>query len=77
VVKNSITDGQVCDWVRINVNKSESDKKEFNTFILNRGRETEGGVRERLDQRKKDCGLAHRADIQTFVDFIDADEKRI
>src|SRR3989442_13624191 len=26
VVKNSITDGQVCDWVRINVKKSPAEK---------------------------------------------------
>jgi len=27
--------------------------------------------------RKEQAGLAHRDDIQRFVDFIDADEKRI
>jgi hypothetical protein len=27
VVKNSITDGEVCDWVRTNVRKSEADKQ--------------------------------------------------
>jgi hypothetical protein len=43
---------------------------------LNRG--TDGDdVKARLKQRKQDAGLAHRDDIQTFVDFIDADEKRI
>jgi len=30
-----------------------------------------------LKLRKEQAGLAHRDDIQTFVDFIDADEKRI
>ena len=47
VVRNSITDGEVCDWVRVNVKQSESVK------------------------------AAHRDDIQSFVDYIDADEKRI
>ncbi|MEJ0089402.1 MAG: hypothetical protein WDM80_06625 [Limisphaerales bacterium] len=26
VVKNSITDGEVCDWVRQNVKKSDAEK---------------------------------------------------
>jgi hypothetical protein len=32
---------------------------------------------ERLRQRKEQAGLAARDDIRTFVDFIDADEKRL
>jgi len=30
----------------------------------------------RLQQRKEQAGLGHRADIKNFVDYIDADEKR-
>jgi hypothetical protein len=76
VVKNSTTDGEVADWVAKHVKKSEADKAAFRDFILKRG--TEGGeISERLKTRKKDAGLAHREDIQCFVDFIDADEKRI
>ncbi|MDB6109350.1 MAG: hypothetical protein JWR69_1100 [Pedosphaera sp.] len=76
VVKNSVTDGQVADWVAKNVKKSEAEKVAFRDFVLNRG--TEGGdITDRLQMRKKDAGLANRNDIQTFVDFIDADEKRI
>jgi hypothetical protein len=77
VVKNSITDGQVCDWVQKNVDKSEADKNSFNTFILNRGNDGDEAVRARLETRKKELGLAQRADIQTFVNMIDADEGRI
>ena len=36
-----------------------------------------GAITERLKTRLVECGLAHRTDIHTFVDFIDADEKRI
>ena len=76
VVKNSITDGQVADWVAKNVKKSDADKATFRDFILNRG--TEGGeVSARLIMRKKEAGMEQRDDIQCFVDFIDADEKRI
>ncbi|HZV33964.1 MAG TPA: DUF5069 domain-containing protein [Verrucomicrobiae bacterium] len=76
VVKKSITDGQVADWVAKNVKKSDTEKKAFADFVLNRG--TEGGeITERLKMRKKEAGLEHRDDITCFVDYIDADEKRI
>jgi hypothetical protein len=75
-VTGTLCDGQVADWVRKNVKKSDAEKKAFNDFVLNRGNDDEGS-RARLEQRKKDCGLEHRTDVKTFVDFIDADEKRI
>jgi len=77
VVKNSITDGQVSDWVRQNVKKSAAEKTTFNDFVLNRGTEPEPELQARLKMRKEQAGLTHRDDIKTFVDFIDADEKRI
>jgi Domain of unknown function (DUF5069) len=76
VVKNSVTDGEVADWVAKNVGKSEAEKTAFRDFIFNRGRDEES-VELRLKVRKAEAGLAQRDDIQTFVDFIDADEKRI
>lgn len=76
VVKNSTTDGQVADWVAKNAKKSEADKAAFREFLLKRG--TEGGeISDRLQMRKKQAGLENRDDIKTFVDYIDADEKRI
>jgi len=75
-VKNSITDGQVADWVGKNVKKTEAEKAAFAKFILNRGQDDDG-VKARLKMRKEEAGLAHRDDITVFVDFIDADEKRI
>ena len=76
VVKNTVTDGEVADWVAKNVLKPEADKTALRDFILNRGRDDESG-KARLKMRKEEAGLAARDDIQTFVDFIDADEKRI
>ncbi len=76
VVKNSITDGQVADWVSRNVKKTEAEKAAHREYVLKRG--TEGGeVTERLKMRKEQAGLSTRDEIKTFVDFIDADEKRI
>jgi gluconokinase len=76
VVENTITDGEVCDWVRQNVKKTDAEKEALRNFILNRGRDDEA-VKARLKQRKESAGLGHRDDIQTFADLIDADEKRI
>ena len=76
VVKNSITDGEVCDWVRQNVKKTEAEKAALRDYILNRGKDSDE-LRQRLKLRKEQAGISHRDDIQSFVDFIDADEKRI
>ena len=77
VVKNSITDGQVCDWVAKNVKKTDAEKAAHREMMLNHGRQNDPALRARLKSRKEDSGLGHRDDIQTFVDYIDADEKRI
>ena len=74
VVKKSITDGEVCDWVRNNVKKSAAEKKEFNERVANYGRE--GDMVARLKMRKEQAGLTHRDDITCFFEFIDVDEKR-
>jgi uncharacterized protein DUF5069 len=76
VVKHSTTDGQVADWVAKNVKKTDAEKAAFNNFVLNRGREDDA-IKARLKMRKEQAGLAHRDDIETMVDFIDADEKRL
>jgi len=78
VVKNSLTDGQVADWVRENVEADDSTKELFNDAVGNYGAdESNTELRERLAQRKADAGMGDRDDIQCFVDFIDADEGRL
>ena len=77
VVKNSITDGEVCDWVRKNVKKSTADKAAHAKDILSRPLANNAEAIARLKMRKEQSGMAHRDDIKTFVDYIDADEKRI
>jgi gluconokinase len=76
VVKNSITDGQVCDWVRQNVKKSPAEKAAHCTAMCNRPAPDDATGRERLALRKAECGLAGRDDIRTFVELLDADERR-
>lgn len=76
LVEKSICDGEICDWVRRNVRKSDRVKEEFKEHVINYGREGDD-LRARLQQRKEESGMADRADIQCFVDYIDADEGRI
>jgi hypothetical protein len=77
VVRHSITDGEVCDWVRRNVSKPESVKEAHRERMLNYPKPGDPEMQARLDKRKEQAGLADRADIRTFVDFIDADEQRM
>jgi hypothetical protein len=77
VVRNSLTDGEVCDWVRQNANKPDSVKVAHRDRILGSPKHDNVEGQARLKMRKEQAGLAHRDDIQSFVDFIDADEKRI
>ena len=77
VVKKSITDGEVCDWVRQNVKKSAAEKAAHAQDILSRPKADNAEAVARLKMRKEQSGLAHRDDIKTFVDYIDADEKRL
>jgi hypothetical protein len=77
VVRRSVTDGQVCDWVRQNVNKPESIKIAHREHMLSYPKPDDAEMQARLKMRKEQAAMAHRDDIRTFVDFIDADEKRI
>ena len=77
VVKNSITDGQVCDWVRLNVKKTQAEKDAHWQEMLNRPKADDEAAIARLKMRKEQCGSGHRDDVKTFVDVIDLDEKRI
>ena len=77
VVKNSVTDGEVCDWVRRNIKKSPAEKAAHAKDISSRPPANDAEAVARLKLRKEQSGVAHRDDIRTFVDYIDADEKRL
>ncbi len=76
VVKGTVTDGEVCDWVWKNVRRTDADKAAHRAGMLNYPKPGDEATQARLKMRKEQAGLTHRDDIQTFVDFIDADEKR-
>jgi len=77
VVKKSITDGEVCDWVRHHVKKTPAEKAAHAQDMLNRPKPGDQAAADRLKMRKEQAGMSHRDDIKNFVDFIDADEKRL
>ena len=77
VVKNSVTDGEVCDWVRKNVKRTVAEKAAHWKDVLSRPLPNDEAAVARFKMRKEQAGLAHRDDIACFVDSIDADEKRI
>lgn len=77
VVSGTVTDGEVCDWVLKNVKKTAAEKEAHRQGMLNYPKATDEAMQARLKQRKEQSGLAHRDDLKLFVDYIDADEKRI
>lgn len=76
VVRNSTTDGEICDWIIIHGVSAGESKAAFREHLLTHGKEDDPALRTRLKLRKEQAGLAHRDDILTFADFIDADEGR-
>lgn len=77
VVRDSITDVQVAEWVRRHVHRSDAEKAAHAQGMLSYPGPDDSAGQDRLKMRKEQAGLAGRDDIRTFVDFIDADEKRI
>jgi hypothetical protein len=77
VVRHSVTDGEVCDWVLKNVKQPEPVKAAHRDRMLNYPKKDDPEMQARLKMRKEQAGMAQRDDVQSFVDFIDADEKRI
>jgi hypothetical protein len=76
VVKNSLTDGEVCDWVRQNIKKTPAEKAAHRADMMSRPKAGDAEGQARLKMRKEQAGVAQRDDIRTFVDSIDADEHR-
>jgi hypothetical protein len=63
--------------VHQNVKKSLAEKDAHWQNMLNRPQANDAAAIARLQMRKTESNLIHRDDIRTFVDYIDADEKRI
>ena len=77
VVSNTVTDGQVCDWVNQNIKKTDAEKDAHWKDVLSRPLANDPAACARFKKRLEESKLSHREDLKTFVDYIDADEKRI
>ena len=62
VVKNSLTDGEVYDWVRKNVKRTAVEKAAHWQDVLSRPKAGDEAAKARLKMRKEQCGGAHRDD---------------
>lgn len=68
-------DRQALDWAYANgVNPEPMVKDWWCSYVRNCG--FRDNLSEKLAQRKLDAGLAHRDDICSFLDFMDAEEGR-
>lgn len=75
-VRQSVTDGQVAEWLRKQIKTEPEAIAAFNTRVLTSPDPANAAGVARLEMRKSENGLGHRADVRTFVDFNDADEGR-
>lgn len=74
-VKAGKNDEEVLQWCLASGHRpTEEELEVWNGFMMKRG--WRDGASERLAQRKKEGGFENRADIETFFDYIDADEGR-
>ena len=74
-VKQGGKDEEILAWARQKGRPvTETDIYVWNEFMRKRG--WNDVASERLVQRKAEIGISNRDDVQTFFDFIDADEGR-
>jgi gluconokinase len=74
-VKQGGADDEILAWCFANGRKpAASEFDVINGYMSKLG--WRDSLSARLAQRLQEAGLSHRTDIQTFFDFIDADEDR-
>ncbi len=74
-VKSGGTDDEILQWCFAQGHRPNAEESEvWNGFMSKRG--WRDSASEILVNRLKESGLAHRTDIQTMFDYIDADEGR-
>jgi gluconokinase len=74
-VRKGGSDEELLDWCQSQGRKRDAgDRTIWNAYLSKRGWRDE--LAERLGFRKKEAGWENRQEIQTFFDYIDADEGR-
>src|SRR4029077_9323523 len=76
VVRNSITDGQVCDWVLKHAKNDPSAKTAQRERMLNYPKKDDAEMQARLKMRKEQAGAPHPECIPLFFDVVERGDKR-
>lgn len=75
VILGGATDGEALEWCWQNGRKpSEPELEWWSSYMRNRGFRDD--LTEKLIFRKEEAGWQDRDDIQTFFDYLDADDGR-
>jgi hypothetical protein len=75
-IRGGLSDAEALAWARENgTARSAPEFAWWSAFMRTRGFRDD--LAERLAQRKAESGFQDRAEIQTFMDYIDADEGRL
>jgi gluconokinase len=75
-VREGGSDRELLDWCQSHGKKREpGDRAVWNAYLAKRGWRDD--LADRLVFRKKEAGWEGRTEIQTFFDYIDADEGRV
>ena len=75
-VREGGSDRELLDWCQSHGKKREpGDRAVWNAYLAKRGWRDD--LADRLVFRKKEAGWEGRVEIQTFFDYIDADEGRV
>jgi gluconokinase len=74
-IATGASDEEALEWAREHgIQRTDAESAWWRSYMLNRGFRDD--LAERLAQRKVESGLSERDDIQSFMDYIDADEGR-
>jgi hypothetical protein len=76
VVHNTITDGEVYDWVRVNIRRTAAEKEAHRRAMLDFPPPEDAKAVEYFNTRKAAYVLGYRADVRNRADLLDADEGR-
>ena len=75
-VREGGTDEEILDWCgKVGRARDQEEKRIWGAYLAKRGWRDE--MSDRLIFRKKEAGWEKRDEIQTFFDYIDADEGRV
>jgi len=77
VVRGTIIDGEVCDWVRTHIHRTAAEKAAHRAAMVDFPPAGDAAAQAFFEERKAAYGMARRQDITNRGDMLDADEGRL